>query len=66
MRARIGPLARSALTDAAGHFELVAVPHVGPMVLTIEKPGYVPWTSDGEGIRDDSGNLASVADSGAG
>ena len=44
MRARIGPLARSALTDAAGHFELVAVPHVGPMVLTIEKPGYVPWS----------------------
>lgn len=49
VRARIGSLLRSAVTDAAGNFELLAVPHLGPMVLTLEKPGYVPWSWRFEG-----------------
>jgi hypothetical protein len=74
VRAKIGALVRSALTDAAGNFELVAVPHVGPMVLTIEKPGYVSWAWRFEGrptekeyamipVRTDASRIPAVGES---
>lgn len=66
VRARIGSLVRSATTDDSGNFELVAVPPTGSMVLTIEKPGYVPWSwrFDGRPTEKEYGMIPVTVDSG--
>ena len=42
--AKVGLTTRTATTDANGNFELTDLPFFGPMVLTITKAGYVPWS----------------------
>lgn len=49
VRARVGGALRTAVSDADGSFELAAVPNIGPMVLSIEKPGFMPWSWRFEG-----------------